>query len=328
MTYEFPKSTSWHSYPSSFQIGHRYLAELFHDTVLVEEKIDGSQFSFGVYYPQINGIGGPRSLRIRSKNQEINVGAPEKLFERAVDAVRRIEPLLNPGWTYRAEFLSKPKHNTLSYGRVPNDYLILFDINPDHEEYLLYDAKAAEAERLGLEVVPRLFEGKVESYDQFREFLSRESILGNTTIEGIVVKNYLRYGRDKKILIGKYVSEAFKEKNECNWKKENPTQSDIIARIADVYRTDARWQKVVQHQRDAGKLDESPKDIGLLIHELKADVIDDSADEIKDMLFQWAWPHIERRVRSGFPEWYKDQLAKSQGFAEPTIVEIGTDDHL
>lgn len=307
------------------------MTDLFLDQVLVEEKVDGSQFSFGTYYPKIDGKGGPRTLRVRSKNQEMQVGSPEKLFERAVETARRLEDLLHPGWTYRAEYLSKPKHNTLAYSRVPEANLIIFDICTGHEEYLLYDAKVEECNRLGLEVVPRLFEGKVTSYEQFKEFLNRESILGGTTVEGVVVKNYFRFGRDKRILIGKYVAEGFKEKNEGNWKKENPTQSDIIVKIADVYRAEARWEKVIQHLRDAGKLDESPKDIGLLIKELGLDVEKDSADDIKDMLFAWAWPHIRRRLTAGFPEWYKDRLAKSQPFGQDTIaspIEIDKDDHL
>ena len=39
---------SWHSYPSTFALGHKALAELLLDPVLVEEKIDGSQFSWCV----------------------------------------------------------------------------------------------------------------------------------------------------------------------------------------------------------------------------------------------------------------------------------------
>ena len=35
------------SYPKVYAIGHRAIGDIFKDTVLVEEKIDGSQFSFG-----------------------------------------------------------------------------------------------------------------------------------------------------------------------------------------------------------------------------------------------------------------------------------------
>jgi ATP-dependent RNA circularization protein (DNA/RNA ligase family) len=36
------------SYPSIYALGHRAIRELFDGPVVVEEKIDGSQFSFGV----------------------------------------------------------------------------------------------------------------------------------------------------------------------------------------------------------------------------------------------------------------------------------------
>lgn len=39
---------SWHSYPSIYNLGHRYIADLLTVPVIVEEKIDGSQFSFGL----------------------------------------------------------------------------------------------------------------------------------------------------------------------------------------------------------------------------------------------------------------------------------------
>lgn len=37
-----------YSYPSIYAIGHKELDELFDDPVLVEEKVDGSQFSFSL----------------------------------------------------------------------------------------------------------------------------------------------------------------------------------------------------------------------------------------------------------------------------------------
>ena len=39
--------TSWHSYPQIYNLGHKAIAGIFDDDVLIEEKIDGSQFSFG-----------------------------------------------------------------------------------------------------------------------------------------------------------------------------------------------------------------------------------------------------------------------------------------
>jgi hypothetical protein len=40
---------SLRSYSSPFNLGHKALEDLFDGTVTVQEKIDGSQFSFGVF---------------------------------------------------------------------------------------------------------------------------------------------------------------------------------------------------------------------------------------------------------------------------------------
>lgn len=301
-------TTSWHSYPSSYALGHRALTDLFDGGVLVEEKIDGSQFSFGKFLDP-DGI---PILRCRSKGAELNLVAPEKMFVKAIEAAQKRFDLLVVGWTYRAEYLAKPKHNTLLYDRVPKDNIIIFDINCGHEDYLPYNKKVVEAERLDLEVVPWIHDGEVKDIDMFRVFLDTESRLGGQKVEGVVVKNYARFGRDKKILIGKFVSEAFKESHGKEWKKEHRTQADIILRLRDQYRTPPRWEKAVMHLRERGLIFDAPQDIGLLIKEVGEDVEKDSADEIKDALFQWAWPQIRRGLHHGLPEWYKERLLVKQ----------------
>jgi len=37
-----------HSYATVFQLGHKMIAGIFSSPVVVEEKIDGSSFSFGL----------------------------------------------------------------------------------------------------------------------------------------------------------------------------------------------------------------------------------------------------------------------------------------
>lgn len=298
---------SWHSYPSIYALGHRYLTELLLDPVLVEEKIDGSQFSFGVF----QGEDGPY-LRCRSKGCELNVIAPDNMFKRGVEFVAGIQDRLHIGWTYRAEYLAKPKHNALAYDRIPSNHVIIFDINTGHEEYLPYEAKAEEAARLGMEIVPKMYEGKIEDIQHFRTFLDTVSCLGGQKIEGVVVKNYARFGLDKKVLLGKFVSEAFKEVHAREWKAANPTQNDIVQRLIESLKTPARWNKAVQHLREAGKIEDSPRDIGLLINEIPADVEKEEVEYIKAKLFEWAWPHIRRGIVGGMPEWYKEQLLARQ----------------
>lgn len=291
------------SYPKIYNLGHQALANLFSGPVIVEEKVDGSQFSFG------KGLDG--TLHARSKNQEI---LSENMFDRAMATVRELAPLLTPGWTYRGEYLRSPHHNTLTYDRVPAKHIILFDIEDSTGRWLSPGEKAVQAARLGLEVVPTLFTGRVKSAEDVKGYLTRTSILGGQKIEGVVLKpeDYNLWGRDAKVLMGKFVREEFKEKNMSSWRRDNPTQGDILTTIAAKYKCEPRWLKAVQHLRDDGKLECSPRDIGALMRAIPEDIEGECADEIKGLLWQWAWPHIRRHVTHGLPEWYKERLLEQQ----------------
>lgn len=302
--------TSWHSYTKILALGHAGLEDLFKDEVLVEEKMDGSQLSFGVFTNTEDPSG--RTLMCRSKGATLNLIAPESLFIQGIETAKKLESSLKLGWTYRAEYFKKPKHNTLAYNRIPKDHLIIFDINPTHEAYLPWDEKKAEADRLGLECVPRLYTGIVTDETMFRKLLENESVLGGQKIEGVVIKNYKRFGRDGKAVMGKFVSEAFKEIHGAEWKESNPKSGDIIQKLIERYRTPARWSKAVQHLNEKGQLESSPRDIGHLINEAKADIEAECKEEMVEILLKWAMPNVLRGACSGIAEWYKDYLVTKQ----------------
>ena len=247
---------------------------------------------------------------MRSKGAQLNIEAPEKMFSRAVDYVKSLK--LHDGWTYRGEYLQSPKHNTLAYDRVPRNHIILFDINDGEESYLPHEKVAKEAERIGLEVVPQFFQGRLESADKLRELLETNSCLGGQRIEGVVIKNYSRFGPDKKVLMGKFVSELFKEVHSKDWKERNPGRKDIIELLIDTYRTPARWEKAVQHLREAGKITDSPQDIGELMKEVWPDILKECREDICAALMDWAEKDLRRGVVRGLPEWYKQKLLDSQ----------------
>lgn len=290
------------SYPKVWNLGHPALEGLRDGPVSVEEKVDGSQFSFGV----IEGV-----LCCRSKNQQIVLDAPQ-MFDKAVETVRERAGQLTPGWVYRAEYLAKPKHNTLAYERVPTDHLVVFDIETSPSAFLAPDARDDEADRLDLDRVPRMHYGALDSLDLVDELLKRDAYLGGCKVEGIVVKNHARFGRDGKALMGKHVSEAFKEKHGKEWKKSNPNSGDIVQTLIDQYQAEARWEKAVQHLRERGALEGSPRDIGALIKEAQADIAAECEDEIKEALWQWARGKVTRGAVRGLPEWYKRRLLESE----------------
>lgn len=303
-----------HSFPKIFNVGHAAVALLLSDDVIVEEKVDGSQLSFGVFDGE---------LRVRSKNFELVLDNPEKMFTTAVASAQQLAPMLRDGWTYRGEYLQRQHHNHLTYDRVPVRNIVLFDINPSHGAWLTRGEKEAEAARIGLEIVPVLFDGKLEHLGQIEELVKRTSYLGGPQIEGVVIKNYHRFGRDGHPLFGKHVREDFKEQQNADWKTKHKSMSDIRDELGQSFRMPARWQKAVQRLRESGELTMSPKDIGNLIRVAQADLASEVKEEVQTALMAWAWPHIQRVAIRGLPEWWKQKLLEAQFSEETKLAEAG-----
>lgn len=293
---------SWTSYPKIWNVGHPNVKELLKKEVVVEEKIDGSQFSFGIFDGE---------LRCRSKNRQLVLDEPDGMFVKAVETVQSISHRLVDGWTYRAEYLQKPKHNGLAYDRVPVNHLIIFDVAIGLEDYAFALAKQHAATALGLESVPVLFRGMLTA-DMFGELLQKTSVLGGAPIEGVVIKCVGEFGVDSKPLLAKYVSPLFREIQRRAWTKSNPTQGDVLQQLETVCRSEARWLKAVQRARDNGTLTSSPKDIGALIRVVQEDMAEECVDIISRDLLKWAMPKLKRASIRGLPEWYKEQLMKQQ----------------
>jgi hypothetical protein len=112
--------------------------------------------------------------------------------------------------------------------------------------------------------------------------------------------------------MAKFVSEAFKEKHATAWKASNPGQADVITNLITQLRTEARWRKAVQIQRELGELENDPRDIGKLLKTIGQDVLKEEEEFIREQLFKWAWPKIQRGFCAGFPEWYKLHIAEEQ----------------
>mgnify|MGYP001593592837 CR=1 FL=1 len=287
-----------HSYPDIYNLGHRAVEELLSGPVVVQEKVDGSQLSFSV----VNGV-----LEFRSKGREFFAATADKMFVPAVETVVAIADKLIPNAIYRGEALSKPKHNVLAYARVPIGGIVLFDVEFSGQHYVVPEELADIAKSLGLEAVPLFHRGNI-SAEQIEALLSLTSFLGGTKIEGVVIKNYARFTTDKKVMMGKYVSEVFKETHKIEWK----AGPDFMTTVVNSLRTEARWQKSVQHLRDDGKLEGSPRDIGPLIRAVLDDVLKEEQESLKDILFKHYWKEIAKGLSSGFPGWYKEQLREAK----------------
>jgi hypothetical protein len=292
------------AFPKIFAIGTDYIRDIFDEEVEVTEKVDGSQFAFG----KIDG-----QLYTRSKGQMIFTESCPEMFKIGVEYVVTIQDKIQDNTVFYCEYLNKPKHNSLTYDRVPKNNLILFGICDNTQKFISdYESLKKYADDLNIEVVPLIYKGKINNALEVQEFLKRKSVLGKADIEGVVVKNYAKQfllgGQPMPLMAGKYVSEAFKEVHRQSWSGQ--TTPGKWQLFKESYRNAARWQKAIQHLTESGEIDNSPRDIGKLLVEIKKDIGQEEKEIIKNFLWKQFGEELLRAATSGFPEWYKEQLLK------------------
>jgi len=307
-------------YAKIHQMHHRETQKMRGKLLTLQEKIDGSQISFG-------RIGG--KLFVKSHKHMIDIHSPPKMFAAAIGSLSNLA--LPDSIVFRGEYLNKPKHNTLTYDRVPERNIIIYDIEVGDgtNDYMSVNDVEMNAALYGFEVVPTFlvaeFDNIMLETDMFEDMLKKQSVLGGTTIEGIVVKCYSMVDCNDKILMAKYVSPKFKEMNGSNARVKNTV--DIVAGIAKKFNTVARYEKAVQHLREDGQILDDMTDIGPLMRELNSDFENECVDDVKDMLYKNYRKKIMRGVTNGFPEWYKARLLTAAA-NEPTglYCRCGADD--
>lgn len=297
-----------HSYPKIFAVGSDYIPHLFNGAVEVTEKIDGSLFGFGVT--------ADRRLVMRSKGKEMFSESCEKMFTKAADYVSSIQERLfelapSQGLFYYGEFLGGPSHNILKYARVPKNHIMVFGVRVGEGWVHDHSQLAEWAAKVDLEAVPLLHQGTIDSVEFLNSFFERESVLGSEKLEGVVVKNYAQptvIGQQIYPSFGKYVRAEFKERHATDWSAKF-SEGSRLDRWLESFRSEARWQKAVQHLTEVGTLTHEPRDIGVLLKELERDIFDEERQNIEKELFRLFKDQIARKARAGFPEWYKEQLA-------------------
>lgn len=295
-------------FPKIFSIGTVYIRDIFKNDVEISEKLDGSQFSVG----KIND-----KIFLRSKGAELFIDNPQQMFFEAVNYVVNIQDRIPNNMVFYCEYLKKPKHNTLKYDKIPKNHLCLFGAM-DVSQTFHNDKLKEFADLFEIDCIPILFNGKINSASELIAFLDRESYLGGSKIEGVVVKNFenkfLLGGQPMPLMAGKLVSESFKEVHRERWGKEESGKSRLQT-FFESFRTEARWIKAIQHLADKNELLNEPKDIGKLIKEIQFDIEAEEKEAVKEFLWNEFKGELKRNSVSGFPEWYKEWLVK-ESFVE------------
>lgn len=298
------------AFPKINALGTRFVKDIFQNDVEITEKLDGSQFGFG----KING-----ELITRSKGAIQDLNNPDTLFKEGVEYIKSIQDRLPDNMFFYGEIFKKPKHNTLCYDRIPKNHIALFGAVRLPDNFVSRHSELEEwANRFDIEVIPLLYQGKVDSIDFIYEFMDRTSALGGAKIEGVVVKNYyqnviLTQDIVLPLMAGKFVSEEFKEVHRGRWKTEE-TKGGKLQTFMEGFRTPARWDKAIIHLRERGELTETPKDIGLLMKEVSEDIEAEEIDYIKDQLYVMFRKDLLKVATNGLPEYYKEKLATNSTF--------------
>ena len=277
-------------------LGRRETAPLWGTVVEVQEKYDGSQISWA----RVNG-----KLHVRSRRQHINVDSPPTLFAPAVAHLKSIEKNLRPNCIYRGEAFQKKKHNTLMYDRLPLGNIVLFSATSRAVGELTSVQLEQEAKILKIEpvqVINHRFK-LTRSTDELNHLLGTFSSLGGTLVEGVVFRGV---DENNQPIMAKYVSDQFKEKHKANmdWKMGK----DLITALAEQYRTEARWLKVVNRYQETGNWLGDPKDIGPMMKLLNEEFEDEVAAELQAELWKHARKICIKVLGKGFAEWYKNEL--------------------
>ena len=297
------------AFPKIFALGTDYIKDIFKGDIEITEKLDGSQFIFG----KIEG-----ELQMRSKGQKIYPESCQKMFEGAVEYVTSIEDKIPDNTVLYCEYIQKPKHNTLTYGKTPKNYLSVFAVS---DELKNFNQSREEIEKiadlLGIDAIPLIWSGpggEMANVDKVKALIDKESSLGGCEMEGVVVKNYnqpfLLGGQPIALMSGKFVSEKFKEVHYAKWGGENTSRGKWQT-FKDGFKTEARWRKAVEHLRDAGELENTPRDIGKLIKEVKTDIEQEEIDNIKNFLWKEFGSELLRFASGGLPEWYKEEILRN-----------------
>ncbi|PED16424.1 hypothetical protein CON01_00820 [Bacillus thuringiensis] len=267
-------------YMSITRYGHKTTMNVLNvgDEIVIQEKIDGANASFTFDLES-------QQMKAFSRNRELHEGNTLGGFYGFVNETINGEQLL-PNHIYFGEWLNPHKVKYPEYQKQ----FFLFDVYSIEEGlYKPFDLVKEEAARLGLNLVPVLFEGKFESFEQLQSYVGQTKLggmLGDIpTGEGIVVKNASYINRHGAQIFVKLVTSAFREVQQQKAPKDPKTASAEQVFVNSCM-TSARVEKILYKLVDEGVLDEQfgIEDMGTILKNISPRLYDDMMKEESDML--------------------------------------------
>ena len=248
-------------YDSIPRYGKQGTRDILGTEVVVMEKLDGANASFGI----IDG-----ELKMFSRNQELNEHNTLRGFYDWVKLnVDTSKLIINT--IYFGEWLVP---HSVQYKREAQHKFYLFDIyHSDVNEYLSSKIVQSQAKFIGLETPRVLFEGELQDVSELQQYvgLSELTEIPNTG-EGIVAKDY--EGQQ----FVKIVSDKFKE---TKYTKQPSLDRTDIGALIDSVLTPQRVEKLIHKKIDLGLLpaELDITDTGNVLKALSSDVVNDIFEE-------------------------------------------------
>ena len=271
----------------------------------IEEKIDGSQLSIVI----VDG-----KLSFYNKHSRANMN---NAFEKAITMLTfkyEGKDILNANYIYHGESVCRIKHNVCVYERTPKHYFILYDIfDVVKNEYVSSEAKIKEAERVGFEMVPILYQNQDPNQNPYEicEKLFKDIEEGKITsclggiVEGIVLKHHAYYKKGKYVATKlKLVTKNFKERHAIKLPKAELSADEFLESLGKSFCTEARFQKSLQHLIER---DEVPN-AGKMIAELNADFDKEYKEELSLLLYTEFSPLLKKLAREGVTNWFNNKI--------------------
>ena len=248
-------------YDSIPRYGKQGTRDILGTEVVVMEKLDGANASFGI-------IGG--ELKMFSRNQELNEYNTLRGF---YDWVRQNinQNLLFPNKIYFGEWLVP---HTVQYKKEAQCEFYLFDIyDVKTDTYLDWNTTVQAAKRLGLRTPEVFFRGELHSMTDVDKYIGQSELTDiPNTGEGIVVKDY--EGQQ----FVKIISDKFKETKSI---KQPSLDRTDIGTLIDSVLTPQRVEKLIHKKIDLGLLptELDITDTGNVLKALSSDVVNDIFEE-------------------------------------------------
>ena len=92
---------------------------------------------------------------------------------------------------------------------------------------------------------------------------------------------------------------------------ENPSAGDKLATLKESCRTEARWNKALQHLKERGEIVNEMKDLAKIAPEAVHDLEEEEKETIKNELWKLYGKSIIQYSVKGLPEWYKKLLMEN-----------------